>query len=101
MTPQPTLFGSAPPARDRAAEAEWLRDARLTAASIASQRGKVCTDDLQKVLDPPPGHVNAWGSVLKGPWFFPGGEVPSRRKAAHKRTIHWWYLTATGKATLT
>lgn len=66
----------------------WVEKARLLARQIASQRGRVCSDDLHEALPLPDGaHPNLMGSVWRGINLRMIGYTQSRRPEAHGRII--------------
>lgn len=71
---------------------EWLEKARFMAREIATQRGRVCADDIWAVC-PPPGGVDP---RVMGAVFHPRKKwkvesyVKSRRKECHGRNIPVW-----------
>ncbi len=72
---------------------DWLWEGRRQAKKVVMQKGFVTSDDLQAVLILPAGlHHNAWGSILRAPWFRKAGEMQSWRPEAHARWIHKWVL---------
>lgn len=74
---------------------QWITHARTKAAEICLQKGSVTSDDLQATMPLPDGiHQNAWGAVLKYPYFLKIGEVQSKRPQAHARWIHQWVLNS-------
>ena len=69
-------------------DSAWVEKARRTAREIASQRGRVTSDDLHEVCPLPDGaHHNIMGAVWRGIGLPVLGYETSRRPEAHGRVI--------------
>jgi hypothetical protein len=78
----------------------WVHDARLAAEGILCQAieywgyGATTSDDLHRVMAPPP-HNNCVGVVFRDKRFVWTGEwVQSKRPEAHARMIRVWRLSS-------
>ena len=71
---------------------EWVDDARLSAEALCRYFVYVTSDDLHRVMGPPP-HDNCYGAIFAGKRFVATGErVRSTRPEAHGRWIEIWRL---------
>ena len=70
----------------------WVEEARKLAEWYCIKRGYVTTDNLHRVMGPPP-HPNCYGAIFHDKRFRATGErVRSKRPSAHGRWIQIWRL---------
>ncbi len=70
----------------------WVDDARLAAEAHCRYFGYITSDDLHRVMGPPP-HDNCYGAIFADKRFVATGErVRSTRPKAHGRWIEIWRL---------
>ena len=76
--------------------AHWLKMLRRIAAKIAVEEGHVSIDQLHEMCGLPT-HQNAYGGVLRSPYFVLVGYKQSEHPDAHARRIGVYRLTQRGR----
>lgn len=67
---------------------DWVMQARGHAIRIAKRKGRVTSDDVQRVYPRPKSvHPNCVGAIFHTPCLIPTGFVQSCRVSAHQRWI--------------